>query len=431
MQKRFSALGLLMALSLTACGGGGTTPSALPAGSSRVARPTTARQIALPKARSVRKASALASGNAVADGGFESGGFSVWQQCGNVNAAIVKSPVHSGNYSEFSGSTSSPEVNGYAGVCQQVTIPSNGVLTIWVDEGTNDTLAYADQEADLLDSYGNVVDTIFSEAANTHGWVERSYNLSQYAGQSYWLFFGVYGNGWNSGYIYQYLDDVSLTAGGVTPSPSPSPVPTATPTAGPTATPSPVPTATPSPVPTVTPTPVPTATPSPVPTATPSPVPTATPSPVPTATPSPVPTATPVPSAYACDDAQFLNYQAEFGAGTISGDQLVDICGQVTQVLPSKVTASGNHGYFYVQIPNGGTIEIVSNLDAMAQAPSNNPPSWPWVATGNYVYVQGRYYYDNSSSQGIDWTEDDTGSWPYIGYVAVCNSSANNCVKYW
>lgn len=319
--------------------------------------------------------SAVGSGNAVADGGFESGGFSVWQQCGSVNASIVTSPVHSGSYSEFSGSTSSPEVNGYAGVCQQVTIPSNGVLTIWVNEGTNDSLAYADQEADLLDSSGNVVDTIFSEAANTHGWVERSYNLSQYAGQSYWLFFGVYGNGWNSGYIYQYLDDVSLTAGGVTPSPSPSPVPTATP--------------------------------------------------------SPVPTATPVPSAYACDDAQFLNYQAEFGAGTISGDQLVDICGQVTQVLPSKVTASGNHGYFYVQIPNGGTIEIVSNLDAMAQAPSNNPPSWPWVATGNYVYVQGRYYYDNSSSQGIDWTEDDTGSWPYIGYVAVCNSSANTCVKYW
>ena len=384
LQKRFSAIGLLMALSLAACGGGGSTTSSLPSTSSpRVARPTSARRIALPKAKAARKILSASSGNAVADGGFESGGFSVWQQCGNVNAAIVTSPVHSGSYSEFSGSAASPEVNGYAGVCQQVTIPSNGVLTFWVDEGTNDTLAYADQEADLLDSSGNVVDTIFSEAASTNGWVERSYNLSQYAGQSYWLFFGVYGNGWNNGYIYQYLDDVSLSAGGVTPSPSPSPVPSATPTAQP------------------------------------------------TATPTAQPTATPVPSAYACDDAQFLSYQAEFGAGTISGDQLVDICGQVTQVLPSKVTASGNHGYFYVQIPNGGTIEIVSNLDAMAQAPTNDPPSWPWVATGNYVYVQGRYYYDNSSSQGIDWTEDDTGSWPYTGYVAVCDSTGNGCVKYW
>ncbi len=423
LQKRFSALGLLMALSLAACGGGGSAPSSLPAASSRAVRPTTARRIALPTAKAVRKASATGATNAVADGGFESGGFSFWQQCGNVNAAIVTSPVHSGSYSELSGATSSPEVNGYAGVCQQVTIPSNGVLTFWVNEGTNDTVAYADQEADLLDSSGNVVDTIFSEAATTKGWVERSYNLSQYAGQSYWLFFGVYGNGWTSGYIYQYLDDVSLTAGGVSPSPTPSPVPTATPTAQPTATPTAQPTATP--------TAQPTATPTAQPTATPTAQPTATPTAQPTATPTAQPTATPVPSAYACDDAQFLSDQAAFGAGTISGDQLVDICGQVTQVLPSKVTASGNHGYFYVQIPNGGTIEIVSNLDAMAQAPSNNPPSWPWVSTGNYVYVQGRYYYDNSSSQGIDWTEDDTGSWPYIGYVAVCDSSANNCVKYW
>ncbi len=423
LQKRFSALGLLMALSLAACGGGGSSPSSLPAASSRAARPTAARRIALPAAKSVRKASATGATNAVADGGFESGGFSVWQQCGSVNAAIVTSPVHSGSYSELSGATSTPEVNGYAGVCQQVTIPSNGVLTLWVNEGTNDTLAYADQEGDLLDSSGNVVDTIFSEAATTNGWVERSYNLSQYAGQSYWLFFGVYGNGWTSGYIYQYLDDVSLTAGGVSPSPTPSPVPTATPTAQPTATPTAQPTATP--------TAQPTATPTAQPTATPTAQPTATPTAQPTATPTAQPTATPVPSAYACDDAQFLSDQAAFGAGTISGDQLVDICGQVTQVLPSKVTASGNHGYFYVQIPNGGTIEIVSNLDAMAQAPSNNPPSWPWVATGNYVYVQGRYYYDNASSQGIDWTEDDTGSWPYIGYVAVCDSSANNCVKYW
>jgi hypothetical protein len=49
----------------------------------------------------------------------------------------------------------------------------------------------------------------------------------------------------------------------------------------------------------------------------------------------------------------------------------------------------------------------------------------------DYVYVQGRYYYDNSSSQGIDWTEDDTGSWPYTGDVVVCDSSKNNCNFYW
>jgi hypothetical protein len=43
----------------------------------------------------------------------------------------------------------------------------------------------------------------------------------------------------------------------------------------------------------------------------------------------------------------------------------------------------------------------------------------------------GRYYYDNASSQGIDWTEDDTGSWPYVVWVTVCDNSGNNRNKYW
>jgi hypothetical protein len=208
----------------------------------------------------------------------------------------------------------------------------------------------------------------------------------------------VHGNGWSNGYIYQDVDDVAW-AGSVTPSPSP--------------------TASPTPTPTPTPTPRPTSSP------TATPVPTATPTSTPM--PSPAPTGT-----SSCNNQKFLNDQAAFGAGTLSGDQLEDVCGFVTQVLPAKTTTSGRHGYFYVQMPSGYNIEIVSNLDAMAQAPTNDPPStWPWVAVGNYTYVQGRYYYDNSSSQGIDWTEDDTGSWPYTGDVVVCDNNKNNCNFYW
>lgn len=147
---------------------------------------------------------------------------------------------------------------------------------------------------------------------------------------------------------------------------------------------------------------------------------------------SPSPTAAPTSSPLPCNNQQFLNDQTGFGNGSLSGDQLVDVCGSVTQVLPAKKTSSGNHAYFYVEMPSGYQIEIVSNLDAMAQASTDQPPStWPWVSVGNYVYVQGRYYYDNSSSQGIDWTEDDTGSWPYVGWVGVCNGSGTSCNKYW
>ncbi len=263
MRNIFRFAALLGVLAIAACNGGGTT-SSLPAKASRTQRPTMGRRIALPKAGARRFVKSSSVGNAVADGGFESGGFSVWQQCGNVNAAIVTSPVHNGSYSELSGSSARPEVNGYAGVCQQVTIPQSGVLTLWVNEGTNDTIAYADQEGDLLDSSGNVVDTIFSEATSTNGWSERSYDLSQYAGQTLWLFVGVYGTGWSSGDIYQYVDDVSLASAGTTPSPSP----------GATATPAPTPTPAPTATPTVTPTPAPTATPTPTTSGQPTPIPT-------------------------------------------------------------------------------------------------------------------------------------------------------------
>jgi hypothetical protein len=146
-------------------------------------------------------------------------------------------------------------------------------------------------------------------------------------------------------------------------------------------------------------------------TPTPSPKPTAKP----TASPTAKPTVSPSGSPYPCNNAQFLTDQQEFGEGKISADQPVDVCGTVTQVLPSKTTSSGLHGYFYLQVASGTTIEIVCDLGQM------DAPSWPsWLAVGDYAYVQGRYYYDNASSQGIDWTHHGTDSdWSHPGYVVM------------
>lgn len=117
---------------------------------------------------------------------------------------------------------------------------------------------------------------------------------------------------------------------------------------------------------------------------------------------------------YPCNDPKFLQDQKSFENGNITADQPEDVCGMVTAVLPAKKTRSGNHGYFYVQVASGVTIEIVSDLGQM------NAPTWPWVAVGDTAYVQGRYYYDNDDSQGIDWTHHGTSSsWPHAGYVVV------------
>ncbi len=93
--------------------------------------------------------------------------------------------------------------------------------------------------------------------------MNHTINLAKYAGQTDYIYFGVYGDGYNKTYTYQYVDDV--TWAGATPTPAPTPTPTAKPTATPTA----QPTATPTAGPTATPTAKPTATPTAQPTATP------------------------------------------------------------------------------------------------------------------------------------------------------------------
>jgi len=385
-QRLLSAGGLLVFFA--ACSGGNTA-STLP--DQTVATQSTHRAAA---------AVTAAATNVVSNPGFETGSLSPWTSCGTqTNATVTNAQAHAGTESALIGSTAKPEVNGTDGVCQTVAVPAGATLTFWVYEGTNDTIGYVDQEADVRSTSGTQLAQLYAEANSTNGWVEKSFSLSAYAGQTVQLYFGVKGNGYAKGYVYEYLDDVSLT--GSAASPSPSPTATATPTAAPSASP------------------------TAKPTASPTAKPTATPSAAPSASPSALP--------FACNNAQFNTDQTEFANGTITADQLVDICGSVTQVLAKKTTSSGTHGYFYVELPSGYQIEIVSNLDAMAEAKTDQPPStWPWVAVNQYVYVQGRYYYDSSSSQGVDWTEDDTsGSWPNVGYVAVCTTSGSSCQKYW
>jgi hypothetical protein len=121
--------------------------------------------------------------------------------------------------------------------------------------------------------------------------------------------------------------------------------------------------------------------------------------------------------AYPCNNAQFLSDQSQFGNGSLQGDQEVDVCGTVTNVLSEKDTRSGLHGYYDLQIAPGNTIEIVCDLGEM------NAPAWPWVKIGDYSYVQGRYYYDSASRQGIDWTHHGTSRlWPNAGYVVVAGT---------
>ncbi len=250
----------VLAISFSSCGAGsnGSVPSSAAreaqAGVPPARGTQTMRQIRVPQvAGSQRRTLAT---NVLADPGFESGGFASWSQCGNVDASMSTTRAHSGTYSMHAGSagSTSGEINGDAGVCQQVTIPSSGTLTFWVYAFSNESsTTYAYQEAELMDSSGTTVKMLWQAVDETNGWVQHSVSVSAYAGQTLWLYFGVHGDGYASAYTILYVDDVSLT-GGATPTPTPKP------TATPVPTPTPKPTTTPTPAPT--PTPKPTATPT-------------------------------------------------------------------------------------------------------------------------------------------------------------------------
>ncbi|HTV74742.1 MAG TPA: hypothetical protein VME66_13680 [Candidatus Acidoferrales bacterium] len=213
---------------------------------------------------------------ALTDTGFESGGFSDgWTACSiphvapsstaspfatvapaSIGAVIVSatsSPfqvaatpnpattpaVYAGTYSALTFSGTGAQTTyattgklgpaGANGVCQTFTVPTDAVLTMYVNEGGSDSgLNYADQQADII-STGGVDTNLFFEldAASYSGtgtppaggaWAIRGpydltsapYNLTP--GQSATLFIGSFDSDPAAKYgVYMFVDNVTIT----------------------------------------------------------------------------------------------------------------------------------------------------------------------------------------------------------------------------
>jgi subtilase family serine protease len=214
----------------------------------------------------------LDSTGKLVNGNFASGSLSPgWINESSTKGSYVSvttAQAYESTYSAFMGTLSPPEINGWASIAQEVTVPTGGELSFWVYQGSNEGqlgygTTYAWQAGYLLNSRGSILDTFYTTVNNTNGWVNYTVNLSKYAGQTDYIYFGCYGDGYSKTYVYQYVDDVAWVGASPSPSASPTAAPTATPTAAPTATPTAKPTATPTAGPTATPTAAPTATPTP------------------------------------------------------------------------------------------------------------------------------------------------------------------------
>jgi hypothetical protein len=155
------------------------------------------------------------SSNAIANSGFETGSIDGgWYQCGDVSAYTTTEHPYGGTYDEYSGTRSGAgEPRGNSGVCQRVTVPAAGLLTARLYQLSDESDAtFAYQEADLLDARGNVVVNLYRAVNNRAAWVLGKWNLAAYAGRTFWLYFGVHGDGYSKLATEQFVDDVVLTS---------------------------------------------------------------------------------------------------------------------------------------------------------------------------------------------------------------------------
>ena len=149
--------------------------------------------------------------NLIQNGGFETSGR--WTYAGQDLPTRTTTVVHSGSYSLQVGSSSSQQ--GDSVTYQMLAIPglaTSATLSFYYWPASNDSNSYAWQEADILNNSGQVIQQLFHKTTNDRAWIQLTFDLSKYAGQTIGIQFLDHenSNGF-SYYTYMYVDDVTLT----------------------------------------------------------------------------------------------------------------------------------------------------------------------------------------------------------------------------
>jgi hypothetical protein len=160
-----------------------------------------------------------ASASLVINGGFENG-LSPWTT-GGVQAPVVSTAnPHSGAASALLGTLSGTEPSGDSSLSQTITVPAAGTTTLsfWYSPQTADSICsgsgcvYDWEEAQIRNTSGATLASVFKSNSNSKTWTNVSYNLTPYAGQTVQLWFNVHEDGSvPPDDSSMYLDDVSVT----------------------------------------------------------------------------------------------------------------------------------------------------------------------------------------------------------------------------
>ena len=159
------------------------------------------------------------SASLVQNGGFENG-LTSWTAGGVDPPRASTTPAHSGNGSALLGTLSGTEPLGDSTLSQTIAVPAGGTtsLSFWYRPATADSLCsgsacvYDWQEAQIRNTSGQTLASVFKSNSNSQTWTQVSFNLTPYAGQNVVLYFNVHDDGSvPPDDTSMYLDDVTVT----------------------------------------------------------------------------------------------------------------------------------------------------------------------------------------------------------------------------
>ena len=189
----------------------GGTPTSTPTATNTPTPTATSTATATPTSTPTTTSTPPPGSNLIQDGGFEVSG-SAWVYGGTDHPGRSSAQAHSGRYSLKLGYSSGQQ--GDSTAYRLVTIPAatkTATLSFYYWPASNDSSTYGWQEATIINSGGAVLKQLFKNTTNDRVWIQLTFDLSSYAGQTIGIQFLDHENSNGlSYYTYMYVDDVSL-----------------------------------------------------------------------------------------------------------------------------------------------------------------------------------------------------------------------------
>jgi hypothetical protein len=152
-------------------------------------------------------------GSILTNGGFETDEGWIFGDT-PIRGRYDTNVVRSGSRSARLGATTGPARFSFSSVWQQVTIPAeaNQVrLDAFIYPVSQDRSGCDYQSIAVLNERFKVVKFLSKTLSNSQTWEAHTYDLSEFRGQTIYVYFSVLNKGCSGDFTAMYVDDVALT----------------------------------------------------------------------------------------------------------------------------------------------------------------------------------------------------------------------------